>query len=316
MKKIIGSIVAIIAGLLLFLFTGPGVTVDETIRPYSIGRDPDRYLENSESRYDIKPENEKKIFWAHPDRHRTGRAIICIHGYSASRKELSPVVENVAQKLGANLYFTRLSGHGLKNSDRFADATVNDFFNDMAESYAIGEKLGDSIIIVAVSTGVPLAVWFVDRFKEKAKKISALVCISANFRPANPASELLVLPRGRALAGIFLGEYYGWEPKNDLQRRFWTYRYPSRSVVTMMALVAHARRAVYEDIKIPSLFIYTEHDKAVSVDRIIEVYDKFSSRKKKLVNLKEAKEHVLAGDAYSPETTSRVTGLITAFLNE
>ena len=74
----------------------------------------DEYLNGIESRVaGITPNTEKKIFWYSKPSLVTPRSIIYIHGYSASRQEVSPLVENLASRLQCNLYFTRLTGHGL-----------------------------------------------------------------------------------------------------------------------------------------------------------------------------------------------------------
>ncbi|MDD4273595.1 MAG: hypothetical protein PHG14_07705 [Desulfobacter postgatei] len=37
---------------------------------------------------------------------------VYIHGFSATRKETAPLSDLVAKTLNANLFYTRLSGHG------------------------------------------------------------------------------------------------------------------------------------------------------------------------------------------------------------
>ena len=60
----------------------------------------------------LRPNIEKKILWADKINQKTPKSIVFIHGFSATRVELSPVIENVAKALGANVFFTRLTGHG------------------------------------------------------------------------------------------------------------------------------------------------------------------------------------------------------------
>ena len=57
----------------------------------------------------------KKILWAGKSSQKTSLSIVFIHGFSATRVELSPVIEEVAKSLGANVFFTRLTGHGQEN---------------------------------------------------------------------------------------------------------------------------------------------------------------------------------------------------------
>src|SRR6516165_9100699 len=55
----------------------------------------------------VKRADRKSIRW-HDSKHksRTPIALVYIHGFSATRRELSPVVERVGDSLGANVYFT------------------------------------------------------------------------------------------------------------------------------------------------------------------------------------------------------------------
>ena len=62
---------------------------------------------------DIRPGLQKEIVWANPaTKTKTPLAIVYIHGFSASKGEVRPLPDKVASALGANLFFTRLTGHG------------------------------------------------------------------------------------------------------------------------------------------------------------------------------------------------------------
>src|SRR5262245_22775702 len=69
---------------------------------------------------DVKPAARKGIRWL-DSTHKSRRpiAIVYLHGFSATRAELSPVVERVADSLGANAFFTRLAAHGLTSGEAF-----------------------------------------------------------------------------------------------------------------------------------------------------------------------------------------------------
>src|SRR5262245_48174903 len=77
--------------------------------------DLDRYLRETEARHpDIKPDQAKTILWNDPEAHRrTLLALVYLHGFSASRRDISPVVETLAGTLHANAFLTRLAAHGL-----------------------------------------------------------------------------------------------------------------------------------------------------------------------------------------------------------
>nr|WP_287339345.1 hypothetical protein [Mesorhizobium sp.] len=77
--------------------------------------------------------------------------------YSASKGEVRPLPDEVADQLDANLY-TRLTGHG-QGGAAMADGSVNAWINDYEEALAIGRAIGDKVIVIATSTGGSLAAW-------------------------------------------------------------------------------------------------------------------------------------------------------------
>jgi hypothetical protein len=82
--------------------------------PPSSSTELDAWLAQSESQFTgIKPGTAKGIVWANDTHQKTPWAVVYLHGFSASRLETAPVADHVAKQLGANLFYTRLSGHGL-----------------------------------------------------------------------------------------------------------------------------------------------------------------------------------------------------------
>ena len=74
----------------------------------------DKLIEDSENEIlNIRPDTEKKIIWANQNKVKTKISLIFIHGFSATRAELDPVIEMLGKELNANIFFTRLRGHGL-----------------------------------------------------------------------------------------------------------------------------------------------------------------------------------------------------------
>ena len=82
--------------------------------------DVDSYLSRSEAGTPgVKPGQAKTIIWNHPAaRSKTPMSLVYIHGFSASRKDIAPVVESIAGTLGANAFLTRLAAHGRATSGR------------------------------------------------------------------------------------------------------------------------------------------------------------------------------------------------------
>src|SRR5262249_3665863 len=143
--------------------------------------DLDRYLREGEARHpDVKPDQAKTIQWNDPETHRrTALAIVYLHGFSASRRDISPVIETLAGGLHANAFLTRLAAHGLVSPVEFATVRAQDWFDDAREALAIGKRLGEHVILIGTSTGALLAT--MAALEDNSSAIAALVLLSPNF---------------------------------------------------------------------------------------------------------------------------------------
>lgn len=311
--KIIGMT---ISGLAVIAMLGPGPK-DITYKHHALSLPQDlagleNYLEQRESRFsDITPGTKKKITWYGKKNQKTEYSVMYLHGYSATRQEISPVQYQIAEKMKANLFETRLAGHG--RGEKLSEATVDQWLEDADEALQISRKLGNKIIIIGVSTGVPLAIWIAKQ--DQAESVHAMVFASANFGPKDESSKILLWPWGRVLVKIFIGEYYSWKPANEKHATYWTYNYPSSSLIDMMSLVEYTSNIKLEKIQIPTLFLYTEHDTVVDTKKIANAYERLGAKHKKLVNLKNAKHHVIAGDIRAPHMNARVLKEVLEFVN-
>lgn len=280
--------------------------------------DLDSYLLESESKFtDIRPGTEKKIIWQNPNqKSKTQYSIIYLHGFSASRQETAPLCDLVAQKLNANLFYTRLTGHG-RNGDAMGEATVHDWKQDAVDALTIGQQLGEEVIVIGSSTGGTLAAWLAHW--DNNQSVAALVLLSPNFGPRDKFSFLLVWPGSELFVPLLLGEERSWRPYNELQAQYWSTRYPTVALLSMMQLVTQARKLHFKDIEIPTLFVYSEKDKVVDYKQTRDVYNDFliSSRDVILVNESgEPSNHVLAGDILSPNNTEPLANELVRFLQK
>ena len=196
-----GAVVAVAA----LAVAGPRVAVEEPRNRVELPDDLDAYLLASESRFaGLTPGTEKVIRWADAsERAVTPWSVVYLHGFSASRQETAPLADSVAAHLGANLFYTRLTGHGLPG-----------------EALAIGRRLGERVLVVGTSTGGTLASWLATD-PDWAASIGAMVLISPNFGPRDPRSDMLLWPWGRQLARAVIGEWRSWDPVNERQEEFW-----------------------------------------------------------------------------------------------
>lgn len=295
-------------------FVGPRVASDATVTfdPADIGDDPEAYLAASEAAVGgIRPCLEKEIIRADPaGRARTPLSIVYIHGFSASKGEIRPLPDNVAATLGANLFYTRLAGHG-RDGPAMAAASLNAWVNDVAEALAIGRAIGERVIVIATSTGASLAAWAATQ-PALPENVAGMVLISPNFGVKALGAGLLTWPWGRQIAELAVGPERGFEPANALQATLWTTRYPTAATLPMAAAVEMARGAELARASMPALFILSEGDQVVRPIRSKVAARNWGGRSTiVVVNYSgDPSHHVLAGEAFSPTTTDRLANEI------
>jgi len=301
------AVLILLAGIVVLFLAGPRIPVDTrvTFDAKSIGDDPLAYLDRTEGKVSgIREGLEKEIVWANPLIHaKTPISIVYIHGFSASKGEVRPLPDEVADALDANLFYTRLKGHG-QDGAAMATASVNDWINDYAEAIAIGREIGDKVVVIATSTGAALAVEAASR-AGASDGVTAMALISPNFGLRASGAELLTMPWGKQIAELIVGKEYSFKPRNELQAELWTTRYPTSALLPMAALTGLARSAPAENIKIPALFIFSDSDRITRQDLTHEIASRWGAYHE-LVPVESSGDpnnHILAGDALSPSTT-------------
>ena len=316
MKKRYGFICLIIL-LLLIGVLGPRVDTTISLDTISLPSDLDLYLIASETEFDdITEGTEKKIVWAKEANHKTPISVVSFHGFSATRQELSPLADIVAKSLNANLFYTRLAGHG-RGSAGMIQGSVNKWANDANEAIEIGNRIGDKVILIGTSTGSTLATWLA--LQEKGKNISAIVLMSPNYYSAESNIKLVLLPWGKKIAEAMIGKVRHWEPRNPLHEKYWANDYSTATILPMVGLVDIVDKADLNNIKVPTLMIYSSKDKVISVPSLKDTFERLGSSNKQLIEFNETEDpdfHALAGDLLSPSSTNDLASQIILFINE
>ena len=171
------------------------------------------------AQYALIPDTEKRVTWHGEPGTRTPHAVVNLHGFSATRQETAPLAEQVATALGANLFETRLSGHG-HTKQPMHEVRAEDWLADTAEALAIGARLGDRIIVIGTSTGGTLALAMSNH--QAADTVSDIVLISPNIQPSDANAAWLTRPAGPLIARLVAGDTRSWEAHNEQQARYWT----------------------------------------------------------------------------------------------
>ena len=245
---------------------------------------------------------------------RTEWAVVVLHGFSATRQETAPLADMVAAELGANLFEARLAGHGHAENP-MADVRAEHWLADTARALAKGAELGDKLVVIGTSTGATLAAAMLDQ--PVADPIDTVVMISPNFSPQGAGAQWLTRPAGPLLGWLIEGPTSCWEPRNELQARFWTTCYPTTTLVEVMRLVDLVGGRLPDTIRQRLLVFYSRKDSVVSPAAINDAYAAVSAPAKALIDVEDSGDpshHVLAGDILSPGTTGRIAQQIVEFI--
>ena len=271
-----------------------------------IGDDVDAYLVMREGQFDdIIDGVEKQVIWAGEANVKTQLSIIYLHGFTASSEEIRPVPDRVAAALGANLFFTRFAGHGRQPST-MADANVGRWMDDVGEAIKIGEQIGETVIIMATSTGGTLAA--AAALDEGAmENIEGIIFVSPNFAVNSHAANMLNWPFARHWVPLVIGAEQQGNARNDLHARYWMMNYPTTALMPMAAIVAAVDRETYKNVDIPALFYYSRQDQVVSPEKTAEFAKSWGGVSKTIIaNLTgddDKFSHIIAGDIVSPNQT-------------
>lgn len=256
----------------------------------------DKQLEESEARYsDIVNGTQKMITWYAKPGQRTEISIVYLHGFSATHKELSPMTEQLAEKLQANVFYSRLTGHG-RSDDAMAEATHEAWKKDAQQAYEIGSAIGERVILIGTSTGATLATWL--SAQKFTRQLLANILISPNFAIKSGGSWILKNSLGLWLVKQFNGNYRGFQPLNDFHARYWTERYPLEALVPMLELVDDVDELDKSKITTPQLIVYSPEDHVIDVEKVLDTAKEFTSTKVTLVpftSSTDPAQHVLVG---------------------
>ncbi|MEM8814937.1 MAG: alpha/beta fold hydrolase [Pseudomonadota bacterium] len=265
-------------------------------------------------RYGLIDGAEKRLRWHAAKGTQTEYAVVYLHGFSGSRQEIAPVPELVADTLGANLFETRLSGHGHR-SEALAGTRAEDWLADGVEALAVGKALGQRLVVIGTSTGASLALALAEHPRFAA--IDTLILLSPNHGPRDPASVWLTRPFGPQIARALVGEYRGFEPANERQALFWSTRYPTAALVEMMRLVDLAN-AQTPAARVPkALLLYSPGDRVVSVEKLLAAFDTLPAAVKAshaMESTDDPGQHVVAGDILAPANNAEVAERISSFV--
>lgn len=312
--KRIGAVLAI---LTLLFWIGPRYSVDERVnlhRPIPEGPELATWLQERESSQQVRDELEAQIRYAHEDRRKTELALVYLHGFSASHRDIAPIHEQVASKLGANLYLARLTAHGQDvDVDAFQAVTANDWLQDAVDAHRVGTRLGERVILMGHSTGATLAAWSaLDQ-----DDVAAVILFSPNFGSANPNAKYALYPWGPQILRLSLGSHREMNIENDLQRKYWTPVYHTNGVGQVFALAEYCKDEVSKGtLNCPCLCIYSNRDKVIDLGALRSTIGQLKTPATVITELPYSTGHELAGDVLAPRLNDDLESLVLSFLSQ
>lgn len=304
---------ALAIGGIAVAFPPDGVDREIAFDPKTLPEDLDAWLAGREGAVpNLRPDAAKEIVWAAAPGTRTPLAVVYIHGFSADREEIRPTPDEVADALGANLFLTRLAGHG-RDGAAMAEPTAGDWLEDMAEAMAMGRRLGDRVVLIGTSTGGTLAA-LAATDPTLSQGLAGVVLVSPNFKVRNPAAFLLDLPLAPTWAPWIAGREAGFTPINDGHAAHWTTAYPSSAFFPMAALLREAKRTDYSAAKVPLLVLSNPDDQVIDPAAIPPVTKQWGAKVTAVEVAPGPNDdpfgHVLAGRILSPGLTDTVVETI------
>jgi esterase/lipase len=300
MLKMFFWIVAVVAVMGIIYLAGPRVSKAE-LDPALPNMDSDLVkLEEEINRTEketqfLKPDNQARIIWADSSKkEKTKYSIVYIHGFGASWAEGDPVHKDLAKRYGANLYLARMHDAGISDPETFEDLTPENFLAGAKRALAIGEAIGDSVIVIGTSAGGLLSVYLASTHPE----IKGLVLYSPCMAVANSSMKLITGPWGEQILHSVMGEYREPTDEDPERANFWLQRYHTNGLITLQQMIdAISNKEVFEKIKIPAFVGYyykneKEQDEVVSVKAIQNMFGNLGTPE----NLKELKAFPESGD--------------------
>lgn len=276
----------------------------------SLPRNPnelEEWLKNREdSLDDLKKNNRAGIVWRDSyNKKSTKYSLVYLHGFTAGPEEGYPVHKNVAQKLGMNLFKGRLPAHGRKHVDAMAHLTSEEMIESAVESLAIGQRLGNKVILMGTSTGGSLALYLAAHYSN----IAGLVLYSPLIDFSDLHTKMLTKSWGRRATKYFLKGRYLSKKKteNTEEHRIWNQTYRVEGTIALGTLVkVTMTRKTFREIKQPIFLGYyykdrDSQDDTVSVEAIHDMFRqiKTANSQKRRIAYPNAGSHVICSDVTS-----------------
>lgn len=194
---------------------------------------------------------------------------------------------------------------------------MNKWINDAAQAIAIGEAIGEQVVVIGCSTGASLG-WWIAHQEAFKNKIHSLIFFSPNFGVADPRASILLLPFGGQIAKAITGEYRSSTPVNEAHEKYWACRYPTVALLPMMGMVKLSKDYAADKTEFPVHITYSPYDDTVDATVIRKFYEDLPTPKKALVidQPDATSQHVILGDILAPQNNEEVITSVIEFIEQ
>ncbi|GAC1426014.1 MAG: alpha/beta hydrolase [Chitinophagaceae bacterium] len=280
------------------------------------------YIKANEARHKLKPDNEARVLWANDSvKNKTAYSIVYLHGFSASQAEGDPIHKNIASMFGCNLYLSRLAAHGIDTTEPMMNLTADENWESAKQALAIGEQIGNKVILMGTSTGGTNALQLAAAYPND---VAALVLLSPNIAINNDKAYLLNNHWGVEIAKLVSGNDHNIsEDTRPLYKQYWYSRYPFEGTAALEQILETSMLPeTFAKVKQPALLLYYYKDKVhqdsvVRVDAMLTMFDELGtpSALKRKQAMPDAGNHVL-GSYIKSHDVEGVQKQIALFMKE
>jgi esterase/lipase len=269
----------------------------------------DQWLQEEEASIDdLKENNNAMISWADQPNKQTDLAFVYLHGFGASRMEAEPVVSQLSKTFKANVYYSRLKGHGRSGTEGFEELTKEKYIESAKEALVIGRLLGKKVVLISTSTGGTLSLYLASQYKD----IAGLVLYSPFVGLKNPMMNQITTPEGRELFKSMIGGEVQKMDRSEPENKFWSTQYHINAYVALIGMLQQTMTPeTFKAVECPVFMAYyykneKEQDQVVSVPAMLDMYNQLgtSDSQKQKQAFPETGNHVIASDLRSKDWMS------------